>query len=510
MARSARFIGAVLLAYTAGALLSAQIGLSSVQLTTTQQVTLSASLLDGKGFPTDAPPSAITWTSSVPAVATATPAADKRSALIVAHTAGTTVVTVRVYAAISGTVLVTVTSGQPPARRMPQPSDFVYEGFYDLQPNGANTSYNQCMALRVVNGEPHVLTLSYLSTGRRLDEISLAGLAYGAKRTGKIRSWSAIGGIRDFTGCSWDEPNHRLITTSATDYTTTTNPTQIYTRTLNDDGTISNLIGPQSIPGVNAKRAYGGVQRVPAWFQQMFNVGPFSTGNGGYTSLVNAGGGAAIGPTLYTFPEPTSIPSGGSFPAGYNTLIDYGSASNNRGSRITLPINYFDGGDTRPNGTCPTCNQSMPTVPPAPGARFQSPTADGTGLMVWGDSYYNTAQWIDTPGGVSGYIAIASLCGGKCWYCASTLCSEKRQFELHGFDPMELGRARLGQVPVTVKPAWMRELVMPGMGGGGTGNSPSKNLAASAWDPTTGKLYIAGFWPASVSWMRVFVFQGPM
>jgi hypothetical protein len=335
----------------------------------------------------------------------------------------------------------------------------------------------------------------------RLDEISLTGYRFGDVVRTPVRSWSAVGGMLDFRGFWWEEAKDRLWTVAATDYTATVVPTQIYTRTLNDDGTISNLHGPISLEGINAKRVYGGVQPVPSWFQQQYGVGPYVVGWGGYTSLVNQGGGASIGPTMYAIPDPAGYPNGAMVPTGkFRTIMDYASASSHRGQRVTIPINYYDGGDPRQNPT------TAPTSAPATSGGWQSPAQDGTGWWVWGDSYWNTGQWIDGPR-KQGFIAVASLGGGKCYYANSTLNSDKQQYELHIFDPIRLGAAARGQTGIAnVRPSSMTELMMPGLGAGKTGNGPTKNIGAMTYDPISKRLYMMGFW-TSANMNRMYVFQ---
>jgi len=161
-------------------------------------------------------------------------------------------------------------------------------------------------------------------------------------------------------------------------------------------------------------------------------------------------------------------------------LLD--AAPGTRGVRRTLPINYFDGGDPRPNPSSP------PTVPPLTSANWLSPAADGVGWMVWGDSYYNNAVWINGPN-KQGFVAIAALGKGKVWYQESTLHFDDRQYELHIWDAASLTRG-----PAT-RPTSMTELIVPRGINPLTwdGDVTSANISGVTFDSTTSRLYAVGF-----------------
>jgi hypothetical protein len=397
------------------------------------------------------------------------------------------------------------------------PQDFAYLGYYDINNIlGLNTPFVQGLTHRYVNGDLRLLT--YHRNGK-LYEVSLAGKNYGSKIQTTTNFWALSEGLWDFVGLWWNESQSLLWTVTAVDYTITNYPVQLFTRRLNSDGTASNTHGPVGLQGVPAKRVHGGVQPVPAWFQVQYDVGPYVAGWGGYTSLVMQGGGASMGPTMYSIPDPSSYANHTEVPASaFKTIMDsFGApatdwysngtpSSFDRGSRLTLPINYFDGGDTRPNGTCPTCNASTPSLPLAAGAQWLSPSPDGYGRWVWGDSNYNTGMWIDTPTR-KGFVTVASLGGGKTWYCASTLCYESRKFEMHIFDPAHLGEAARGQRPVwNVKPTYMQELTLPGLGGTTKGNGSLLNVSGATFDSTTKRMYLLA--PGVNTYdIRIYVFQ---
>ena len=74
----------------------------------------------------------------------------------------------------------------------------------------------------------------------------------------------------EHTGLWWEAAKSRLWTVTAVDYTNVAYPVQVFTRSLNDDGTVTNVHGPIGLTGIPAKRVYGGVQPVPEWFQTQY------------------------------------------------------------------------------------------------------------------------------------------------------------------------------------------------------------------------------------------------
>ncbi len=414
-------------------------------------------------------------------------------------------------------IIQTVVSPPPPSgKSLLSPSDFTLLGYYNVQTNGNDSPYGQALTGRVVNGDFRLLTLTggNSGTGGRLHEISLTGKAFGANITTPTRVWAAIGGLNNFSALWWDEVGQRLWTSATIDYTITQRQVQVFTRTLNNDGTVANLHGPVGLQGIPEKRAYGGCLAVPTWFRTAYQANPYLCGWGGYTSLVAQSGAASLGPTIYTMPDPAGyVNSTEVSTASYRVIADnvwgtthsdwYASGAptaGDRGSRLTIPVNYFDGGDPRQNPS------SRPTVPPVAGAHWLSPAPDGNGRFVWGDSYYNTGVWIDGPT-KQGFLLVASLCGGSCWYQTSTLAYDSRVFELHIFDPNTLGQAATGTLaPWKVKPASMTQLTLAGMGLSYAGNGPIGNIGGATYDPVTKRLYLIGF-GVSTFWTRVFVFQ---
>jgi hypothetical protein len=392
--------------------------------------------------------------------------------------------------------------------------DFSYLGYYDIQTNGMNTTFSQGLTHRYVNGDLRFLIWQH---GSDLHEISLAGKSFGDQIKTKTNSWHLGAGIWSFKGFWWDEAQQRLWSVTTKDYEAIAYGVQLFTRTLNANGTESNVRGPIGLQGIPAKRVYGGVQPVPPWFQAQYGVAPYVVGWGGYTSLVRMGGGASLGPTMYTMPDPTGFAPGTEVPASqFKVLMDHiggtmngdwydtGSPTNfDRGSRLTIPLNYFDGNDPRQN---PTGSNTRPTQPLTSG-QWLSPAPDGFGRFVWGDNYFNTGCWIDGPS-KQGVVLIASLGGGACWYANATLNFDRREFEAHVFDPAHLGQVAQGtRKPWHVKPTTMVKLDLPGLEmANPVGNIPRGNAGGATYDPVTRRLYIAGF-GVNTYFTRLYVFN---
>jgi hypothetical protein len=421
--------------------------------------------------------------------------------------------------------IVNPTGPNPGAGNVLSKNDFTYLGHYDVQTNGQNSPYGQCLTHRYVGGELRFLVLDHSSSGMWLTEFPLRS-GMGSLLTEWTNYWPLFGPGDNhgasFFGLWFDESHDRLWSVDTVDYTVDVRPTQLWTRRLNNDrvgdnaSTISNVRGGWGIQGLNSKRVYGGVCALPPWFQSQFGVGPYACGWGGYTSLVNQGGGASMGPTFYAIQDPHSLPNYGTIPtSGYKTGMDCssgGSATDwyaagqptsfDRGVRISPVINYYDSGDPRQNPSTP------PSVPPAPGAQWLSPAPDGLGRWTWGDSYYNTGCWIEGPN-KRGFVCIASLAAGRAWYQGSTLHCDGRAIEIHVYDPLQIGEALQGRRPVwNVKPAQLWEVNLPGLGSRGTvGNAPPGNAAGATYDARTGLLYIMGYQGGGEYVNRLYVYR---
>jgi hypothetical protein len=391
-----------------------------------------------------------------------------------------------------------------------QPSDLIYLGYWDSSPRSLDSPFIQGFTHRYVNGQPVFLSID--KDGALIAQ-SFVGVPFGGRNDvllGARPATAPWGTTGVFNGIWWEHTTDRLWLTVAVDYTTENIPTQLYRFALNAAGDDLVRIGPFSLTGVPAKRAYGGIQPVPAWFQQQYGVGPYVTGFGGYTSLLAQGGGASLGLTTYAFHDLTApiLPCtvladhAGAYatdwyPAGTPNGYD-------RGQRLTHPINYFDGGDPRENPTTP------PTVPPQAGAQWLSPAPDGKGRFVWGDSYNNTACWIDGPT-KRGFVTIATLGMGKTYYSNSNLTYDRKAYELHIYDPADLGAVAQGaKAPWQVQPASMTELALLGMGlggqGGGTPPAPNVVLGAT-YDAIAKRLYVLGSGGGGQFINRVYVYQ---
>jgi len=363
------------------------------------------------------------------------------------------------------------------AQSVLKPSDLTLLGYYDIQTFGPNTTYMRGLTHRYVNGQLRLLSLTHTGI---LQEFAPAS-AYGQRVTATTGSWNIGSVVGDFTGIWWDEPKQRLWVTASIDYGDggTYYPTRISTLTLGANGAVSN-VKTVSLQGITSKRVYGGVVPVPSWFQSQYGCGPYAVGFGGYTSLLLQTSKPSLGPELICIPDVAGYGNGAEIPSSaFKVLLD--TAPGTRGVRQTLPLNYFDGGDSRPNPSTP------PILAPLLNALWLSPNAQGLGWMVWGDSYYNNAVWIDTPT-ARGFLAVAALCSGKCWYQSSTLHFDGRTQEVHIWDPTSLAKG-----PATT-PTSMAELPLPrGNASVWDGDVPVSNISGVTFDAATNTLYLVGY-----------------
>ena len=171
-----------------------------------------------------------------------------------------------------------------------------------------------------------------------------------------------------------------------------------------------------------------------------------------------------------------------------------------------MPVNYMDGGDPRSNPTTP------PVDPPQAGAQWLSPAPDGHARWVWGDNYFNTLNWIDGPN-KQGVIGVGTFLTGDCWYGNAHLNAGGKVFELHVFDPADLGAVANGTMqPWEVQPTTIFDLTLPGLGAGGSAGGPLYSAAAATYDPVGQRLYILGtscgeVEPSGVVSNRLYVYQ---
>ncbi len=386
-----------------------------------------------------------------------------------------------------------------PTKTSLNPQDFSLAGYYDIQTFGDNTSYMRGLSHRYVNGQLRLLTLTH--TGQ-LHEVAVPS-AFGTRISSPTATWdiSAVSG--DFTGIWWEEAKQRLWVTASIDYgdSGTFYPTRVSTITLGSNGAVTN-VKTVSLAGITSKRAFGGVQAVPTWAQAALGVGPYAVGWGGYTSLASQTSRACIGPSLICIPDIAGYANGAEVPSSaIKVLLD--TTPDQRGVRLTIPLNYFDGGDANANGVRRENPQTAPTSPPYSGGGWLSPNSNGLGWFVWGDSYYNTGMWIDGPT-KQGFVAIASLGKGKCWYGSSTLHFDDRQYELHVWDSSALGRGAL------TRPSSMAELVVPRGNNPMTwdGDVPMCNLSGATFDATASRMYAVGY-PLGADWYtgRIYAYS---
>lgn len=386
-------------------------------------------------------------------------------------------------------------------------SDFTYLGLYDV-PNQllGELNYGQGFTYRYVNGELRFLTFTFMGnnvdTNLQYRLIEFAAPAIGGTVSALTNSWPDISsGTLTLQGCFggiwWDETNQRLWLGRAIDYP---NDAEIQytqalsTRTLNSDGTISNLRGQWGFSGIGARQLYGGVQATPSWFQSTYSVGPFCAGWGGYASRAAQGLATSIGPSMFFFNEPTSSPDSSNI--AFTTAMDcssgwgspwYPAASNptslDRGVRNSDVTETFDA--------------------------WTSPAPDGLGRWTWGDSNYNTGCWIDGSN-KQGFITVPSFASGNAFYSGSTLHCDGRNYEIQVFDPADLGSAIQGSLPTwNVKPSsrWLISLPYMGSGPAGLGgNGPAGNVGGACYDPISECLYVYGI--SGSDWhSRIYVFQ---
>jgi hypothetical protein len=377
--------------------------------------------------------------------------------------------------------------------------DFRYKGYYKVQRNGdynqlAELEYGQGFTHRYVNGQLRFLTFSFFGNGsgggHHLIEFA-APASLGGTVTTRTNHWPDImGGTGLGTGNGvwmglwYEQAQNRLWTTWAIDYPNDVQAQytkSLVVRTLNDDGTVSNVAGPWGLAGVQQRRVYGGVTAIPLWFQALYGVAPYAVGWGGYASRM--GLGVSMGPTFYAIPEPTGYAAGDIPTGAFKTLMDHSGGtlgadwyaaghptSFDRGVRNGDVINDYD----KPY--------------------WQSPAPDGLGRWTWGDSNWNTGCWVETPTRF-GFITVPKLCNGRTWYQTSTLHCERQSAEIQVFDPRELGEVALGARPSwKTYPASRWEITNDctpfGLMWGRSGNGPDGGPAGATYDSTTRTLYV--------------------
>jgi hypothetical protein len=449
------------------------------------------------------------WAAATQVSGEPTPAAagTNQSMVVSGLTAGTTYYfaiktadEVPTVSAISNSPSGTTTSTGGNPKPILGQSDFVYQGYYIVQRSGydnmAELNYGQGFTHRYVNGQLRFLTFSFFGNvsggGFHVIEFAPPTGGLGGTITTRTNHWPDIMGTTGlgfgngvWMGLWYEQAQDRLWTTWAIDYPGAL--AEPYTksfvvRTLNADGTVSNVQGPWGLEGIQQRRVYGGVAAVPAWFQSTYGCGPYSAGWGGYASRMGIGP-VSMGPTSYTFPEPTGYPAGDIPTSAFKSLMDHSAA--------TLGADWYADGvpTTKDRGVRNTDVQNDYDYP-----YWQSPAPDGLGRWTWGDSNWDTGCWIETPN-KQGFILIPKLCNGRTWYETSTLHCERQSAEIQVFDPN-----MLGQVAQGTRAAWntyptnrweITSTCTPlGLMWGRSGNGPDGGPAGASYDSTTQTLYI--------------------
>ena len=385
-------------------------------------------------------------------------------------------------------------------------ADFQYAGYY-MVPNGGSFSelnYGEGFTHRYVNGQLRFLTMSFYgntpSGGHQLIEFAPPS-AVGGTVGGITNHWGDIfpgpaAGVKgDYYGLWYDQAKNRLWTTSAIDYPDDVQAQYtraIVTRTLNDDGTVSDVKGYWGLEGVQQRRIYGGVTAIPQWFQDQYNVGPYGVGWGGYASRMMLG--TSMGPTFYAIPDPANYASLTDIPTSdFKTLMDHGSGTRATDWYADGQPTTFDRG-VRNSDVDNTYDYNT---------WWKSPAPDGLGRWVWGDSAYNTGNWIETPSR-QGFVIVPKFSSGETAYARGMLNCERQTAEIQVFDPNMLGQVAQGTRQVWDTPPADRwditaDMTPLGLGHGIEGDRPVGGPGGATYDPLTRTLYVYCMWGTNLN-----------
>ncbi len=342
-----------------------------------------------------------------------------------------------------------------------QPSDVVYEGFRNVQPNGPSSTYGKALTHRYVNGDLRFLTLSHDGT---LMEFSIGSTGIGGTIGSTTATWQLPDGmVDDFTGIWWEAAKNRLWVTRTLDYGEASSwyPTRISVLTLGSGGAVS-VTKTFSLEGVPSKQIFGGAQPLPAWAQSAVGCTgkPYVVGWGGYTSLMAQTSPASVGPAMYCIPEPDTISNGSTVPTSqFKALLN---AVGSRGYRATAVNNQVDDAEWR----------------------GQNPA--GSYWMTWNDSYYNTGMWIEGAT-KRGFVSILTVGTGTVQYADGGVRVDGQGFEMHIWNPTRLGNGLL------TRPDSMTPLNLP------RGNTRTWSdygvgkVTGATYDATSGRMYLIGF-----------------
>ncbi len=407
------------------------------------------------------------------------------------------------------------------------PSDVTFLGSYIFDSTSQDFGVTWGMGLtgRRVNGQLRFMTFRYNNGATPVAQLIefTVPIAFGQTIPPTLTRWLDVWGPVYPTGPNagggdeyslfWEDLGNgddgvgRLITTHCTDYpgdgpAGVDNPFAIAVRTLNSDGSVSDVQGEWGFIGIGQRAIYGGVQPVPQSFRDKYGV-PYKYiwGFGGYTSRVAQGLVPSLGLMGVMSGDVTTYPGTPLPTTAFAIVADHRSgtvaASDwyttpgdtsqfDRGIRNSDVVNYYDGGDPRPNPSTP------PTDPPFPGAQWLSPAPDGKGRYVWGDSYFGNAVWIDGPN-KQGFIALGQFSKGKAYYEGSSLHADGRDCELQVFDPDHFGEVIQGtRQPWNVQPVASRLLTaeMQAFGSllGPYGGDSPWNATAGTWFDAVDKI----------------------
>lgn len=379
--------------------------------------------------------------------------------------------------------------------------ELTYLGAYKVPAN----PWGQAFTTRWINGQFRVYSFGFRGNTvpapqaqYALSEYSLPA-AFGATAT-RLRYWLDIWNATGFgrngrwLGLGWDADG-RLVTGSALDYLGTPSPYGLHRRTLNDNGTITDLEGPLALDGLSPRRYFGNFVRIPPSWQALLGVGPYAVGGGGYLSTMCVDS-VSMGPTLYGIPAP-DWPSGHVPSSAIRTLMDHGAGSCQAAwyPGASAPTTYDRG-----VRNTDVAEEYDTWISPAP---------DGLGRWTWADQVWNTVNWIDTSAR-HGVLLLASLANGRAWYQYSTLHSDRQTVEAQVFDPNDFVAVLNGSVPPSrVQPRSRQILSTPDLRVKPfDGNTPSCRMAGASFDPITNRVY--GYVPNAADGLgRIYAWQIP-
>lgn len=286
-----------------------------------------------------------------------------------------------------GSELSFTTSAPPGGRRLLTSTDFNdshLEGTYDLAWTNNGNANQMCLAHRFVSGQLRLYVMQIGNSNDTIREFTTVGQSFGAVITAPLRQWQNVGGQAqtDWRGCWFDPDVPNKFWTLAFQSYSTPAVTQIYSRILNDDLSVSNVTGPYLLTGVTQKWAGGGMVKIPTANRAALGNHTHLAGWGGGSSTVSAAGGSCLGLCVTAWTPGTMTPNVTS--ANYLTLArqtfvasDSGAGTTSwRGIRLNSNFqNYQGGNDPRGNPhyghqitvnvagdgvtvTCPACSGS--------------------------------------------------------------------------------------------------------------------------------------------------------